>query len=102
MIISDLDCVEEIDALLEIEGGGVWSVGSEDGYARGSNRSWFSMIQPILQSLNIFPAASSTVANLGGTSIGNTVISTNISMPIFIVINQFGSGRGGNRNYFSF
>lgn len=101
MIISDLDYVEEVTTLSNIEGGGRWSRGSDDGYA-GSNNSWFSMIQPILQSLNIFPAASSTVANLGGTSIGNTAISTNISMPIFIVINQFGSGRGGNRNRFYF
>ncbi len=100
MIISDIDYVEDVPLLSEVEGGGRWSRNTDNGY--GTGNSWFSMIQPILQSLNIFPAASSTVANLGGTSIGNTAISTNISMPIFIVINQFGSGREGNHNWVSF
>ncbi|BAU12319.1 hypothetical protein LEP3755_28480 [Leptolyngbya sp. NIES-3755] len=87
MIIADIDYVEE-----EFE---TSILGGRRRHRQLSNigqSALFSLFQPILQSLNINPAASATVANLGGTSIGNTAISTNISMPIFIVINQFGDG----------
>ncbi len=88
MIIADLDYVEEEFETTTLEGG-------RRHHRRHNNigqSALFSLFQPILQSLNINPAASATVANIGGTSIGNTAISTNISMPIFIVINQFGGG----------
>lgn len=87
MIIADIDYVEEEFEASIIEGGRHRRSSS---YTR--QRSLWSLFQPILQSLNINPAASATVANIGGTSIGNTAISTNISMPIFIVINQLGDG----------
>lgn len=89
MIIADIEYTEEVAELsTEIHGG-----------RRRRNRrqqnslSLLSLFQPLLQSLNINPAASATIANLGGNSIGNTAISTNISMPIFIVINQHGDGQ---------
>lgn len=88
MIIADLEYTEEAAVSTEIRGG-----------RRRKNRqqqnslSLLSMFQPLLQSLSINPAASATIANLGGNSIGNTAISTNISMPIFIVINQHGDGQ---------
>ncbi|MGG6267505.1 hypothetical protein ACQ4M3_23380 [Leptolyngbya sp. AN03gr2] len=88
MIIADMDYVEEEVDASTLEGGRRYLR-----YRSNTRqRSLFSLFQPILQALNINPAASATVANIGGTSIGNTAISTNISMPIFIVINQFGDG----------
>jgi hypothetical protein len=90
MIIADIDYTE--DAISE------HSITIQGGRRRRrqqqrSSSSLFSLFQPFLQSLNINPAASATIANLGGNSIGNTAISTNISMPIFIVINQHGDGQ---------
>ncbi len=90
MIIADMDYVEEELEFSDITGGRRHHRHSSSS-SIGQN-ALFSLFQPILQSLNINPAASATVANIGGTSIGNTAISTNISMPIFIVINQLGNG----------
>ncbi|BDA74779.1 hypothetical protein CAL7716_089450 [Calothrix sp. PCC 7716] len=67
MIISDLEHMEQITEASDIKGGFDWST--------------------IMQSLSIYPAASSAVNTLGGHSIGNTVTTMNISMPIFLVIN---------------
>jgi hypothetical protein len=89
MIIDDIEYTEEAaESSTEIQGG-------RRRVHRGqrNNSSLFSLFQPLLQSLNINPAASATIANLGGNSIGNTAISTNISMPIFIIINQHGDGQ---------
>lgn len=89
MIIADIEYTEEtVEHSTEIQGG----------RRRRNNRqqnglSLLSLFQPLLQSLSINPAASATIANLGGNSVGNTAISTNISMPIFIVINQHGDGQ---------
>ncbi|HTL89679.1 MAG TPA: hypothetical protein VL134_09775 [Leptolyngbya sp.] len=88
MIIADIDYTEEELESLNIEGGRR----HRRSQSSMGQSSFLSIIQPFLQSLNINPAASATVANLGGTSIGNTAISTNISMPIFIVVNQLGNG----------
>lgn len=88
MIIADIDYTED-----EIAEHSTTIQGGRRRKKRQSNLSLFSLFQPLLQSLNINPAASATIANLGGNSIGNTAISTNISMPIFIVINQFGDGQ---------
>jgi hypothetical protein len=89
MIIADIEYTE--DALTEhsssIQGG------RRRRRKQQNSSALFSLFQPFLQSLNINPAASATIANLGGNSIGNTAISTNISMPIFIVINQHGDGQ---------
>lgn len=68
MIISDLEHMEQIPEASNINGGFDWS--------------------SIMQSLSIYPAASSAVNTLGGNSIGNTVTTMNISMPIFLVINH--------------
>jgi hypothetical protein len=97
MIISDIEYTEDALEASDIEGGRRHRKSS---LSMGSSPSWLSIFQPILQSLNINPAASATIANFGGTSIGNTAISTNISMPIFIVINNIGSG--SSRRNFSF
>lgn len=73
MIISDIDHLEEIAQSSGIEGG------------------WMdaSLWQPFSQSLQIFPAASSTIINYGtGNSSGNTAISYNISMPVMLAINM--------------
>jgi hypothetical protein len=100
MIISDIDYTEEVVESSDIEGGRRHRRSSHNMGSMGSSPSWLSIFQPILQSLNINPAASATIANFGGTSIGNTAISTNISMPIFIVVNNIGSG--SSRRGFSF
>lgn len=88
MIIADIDYVEEEFESSILEGGRRYRRPQR---TIGRN-ALLSLFQPILQSLNINPAASATVANIGGTSIGNTAISTNISMPIFIIVNQLGDG----------
>lgn len=67
MIISDLEHMEQITEASNIKGG-------------------FDL-STIMQSLSIYPAASSAINTLGGHSIGNTVTTMNISMPIFLVIN---------------
>ncbi|MCU0551031.1 MAG: hypothetical protein MUC48_16920 [Leptolyngbya sp. Prado105] len=87
MIIHDLEYTEECEQSTTIQGG------RRRRRRQQSNSSLLSLFQPFLQSLSINPAASATIANLGGNSIGNTAISTNISMPIFIVINQHGDGQ---------
>jgi hypothetical protein len=74
MIIDNLDYIEEITEVSGVEGG---------------TNDWSS----ILQSLQIYPAASASVINLGGESIGNTAVAMNITMPVFITIMSPSSNR---------
>ncbi|PAX57946.1 hypothetical protein CK510_08595 [Brunnivagina elsteri CCALA 953] len=60
-------------------------------------------LSSLLQSLNIYPAAASSINTLGGHSIGNTVTTNNITMPIFLVFNYSpynSSSRGRFSPYF--
>jgi hypothetical protein len=97
MIISDIAYTEELTESCDLEGG------------RSKRNSSFPMLfQSLLQSLAIYPASSASNINLGGTSIGNTAISMNITMPILIAINGSGaslfgySGRNRSLMPFSF
>ncbi len=98
MIISDIAYTEELTEACDLEGG----------RSRQSNSSFPILFQSLLQSLAIYPASSASNINLGGTSIGNTAISMNITMPILIAINGSGaslfgySGRNRSLMPFSF
>ncbi|GAB4331392.1 MAG: hypothetical protein OHK0047_19120 [Leptolyngbyaceae cyanobacterium] len=84
MIISDIAYTEEVTEACDLEGG------------RSRQNSSFPMLfQSLLQSLAIYPASSASNINLGGTSIGNTAISMNITMPILIAINGSGASLFG-------
>jgi hypothetical protein len=91
MIISDIDYQETLNQVAEVEGGWLDS----------------SLSQPFTQALQLFPAASAGILNLGsGISTGNTAISFNFSMPMLFAINMptgnlssmAGRGRWGGRN----
>ncbi len=67
MVIHDLDHLEEVEEKTETE-------------VVGGNFNFFSF----LRNLIIHPVSSAGINTLGGDSIGNSVTSYNISMPIFI------------------
>ncbi len=96
MIISDIAYVEEVAELSSLEGG----------RSSRNNSSLPIIFQSLLQSLAIYPASSASNINLGGTSIGNTAISMNITMPILIAINGSGANvfgySGSNRSFMPF
>lgn len=87
MLIADIDYSE----LEDLETADLVVTG---GRRRGNTTTndWSSFLQPLLQSLTIYPASAAAVNNLGGTSIGNTAISVNIVAPIMIAINGWGAG----------
>ncbi len=96
MNISDIAYMEEVTETSNLEGG-----------RSSRNSSSLPIIfQSLLQSLAIYPASSASNINLGGTSIGNTAISTNITMPILIAINGSGASvlgySGRNRSIMPF
>jgi hypothetical protein len=96
MIISDIAYIEEVTKASDLEGG----------RSRQSGSSLPIIFQSLLQSLAIYPASSASNINLGGTSIGNTAISMNITMPIFIAVNGAGANvfgySGSNRSFMPF
>jgi hypothetical protein len=83
MNITDLDYTEMVVESSEIQGG--------RRRRRSRTRDLSSLFTALSQSLSIYPASSASNINLGGTSIGNTAISFNISMPILIAVNGNGN-----------
>lgn len=86
MLIQDLDYVETIEETKEIKdiNGGVFNIMS------------------LLRNMVIYPISSAGINTMNGNSIGNSVTSFNISMPIFIFMGGSGSSRRSRWSSFFF